>query len=133
MIEQLCLDIIVILHFIFLMFLILVPFFGSNYLLVLHAITIPFMMAHWVLNDNNCALTLMEAHIRTTMNGDIASKDDCYVHRLVAPVYDFKKNNQDSSPYIYGISIVLWSITMCRLYMNWKNGKLNSLEHFVMH
>lgn len=133
MLRQLCLEIIVLLHFIFLMFLILVPFFGSNYLLVLHAITIPFMMAHWVLNDNNCALTLLEAYIRSSINGGIMSKEDCYVHRLVAPVYDFKKNNQDSSMFIYGITLSLWFVSLYRLYTNWKNGKLDSLEHFVLY
>jgi len=123
---------IIILHFIFVLFVVLTPFIGNNYFLVLHAVIVPFVMLHWVTNDNNCALTMMEKKIRKNLYGEEPDPTDCVTYNLIAPVYDFKKNNSDMSTIIYLITISLWGYTMVRLYNNYKNGKLSKLQDLVM-
>ena len=133
MINKVILDIIVILHFILVLFVVLTPFFGSNYFLILHAIIMPFIMLHWYLNDNNCFLSLVEKHIRKSIDGKEPDPNDCITYNLIAPVYDFKKNFSEFSTFIYIITIALWFVSVYRLYKNWKAGKLNKLEHIVMY
>ena len=134
MINDTLLNLIVILHFIFVIFVIATPFFGNNYFLILHSVVVPFMMAHWYMNDNNCALTMMEKNIRKIMNnGKAPDPSDCFTYNLIAPVYDFKKNNKNFSSFIYTITISLWFYSIYRLYDNWKNGKLQRLEHLIMY
>jgi hypothetical protein len=116
---------IVALHFIFVLFVVLTPFLGINYFLLLHAITVPFVMAHWYTNNNNCALTLIEHKIRQNLYGQIPDPNDCFTYRLIAPVYDFRQNNDDMSVIIYIFTISLWIYTLIRLYKNYKDGKLS--------
>ena len=130
--NELILYIIVVLHFIFLLFVILTPFVGNNYFLLLHGIMVPFMMAHWYSNDNTCALTLMENKIRKILYGIDPDPNDCFTYNLIAPVYDFKKNNNDISSMIYIITIILWCYTVLRLYTNYKNGKLSKIQDLTM-
>ena len=130
--NELILYIIVVLHFIFLLFVILTPFVGNNYFLLLHGIMVPFMMAHWYSNDNTCALTLMENKIRKILYGIDPDPNDCFTYNLIAPVYDFKKNNNDISSMIYIITIILWGYTVLRLYTNYKNGKLSKIQDLTM-
>jgi len=108
------------------------PFVGNNYFLLLHVIIVPFMMLHWYMNDNNCALTLMEKKIRMNLYGEEPDPNDCFTYNLIAPVYDFKKNNNDMSSLIYLITICLWGFTLYRLWTNYKEGKLSKLEDIMM-
>ena len=117
-------------HFVFVMFVILTPFLGNNYFLLLHACVVPFMMLHWYTNDNNCALTLMEKKIRCNLYGTEPDPNECFTYNLIAPVYDFKKNNYDMSTIIYLITISLWGYTLLRLYSN-KDGKLSKTEDLL--
>lgn len=132
MVNEFILYLIVVLHFMFILFVVLTPFIGNNYFLILHAIVVPFMMAHWYTNDNNCALTMMEKKIRKNLYGEEPDPNDCFTYNLIAPVYDFKKNNNDMSTIIYLVTISLWVYTLLRLYTNYKQGKLSSLQDLVM-
>lgn len=123
---------IVVLHFVFVLFVVLTPFIGNNYFLILHAIIIPFVMAHWYTNDNNCALTMMEKKLRLNLYGEEPDPNDCFTYNLIAPVYDFKKNNNDLSTIIYLVTIGLWGYTILRLYTNYKEGKLSKLEDLMI-
>jgi hypothetical protein len=126
------LHLIVMMHFVFVMFVILTPFIGNNYFLLLHTMIVPFMMAHWYTNDNNCALTLMEKKIRMNLYGTEPDPNDCFTYNLIAPVYDFKKNNGDMSTIIYIATIALWGYTLIRLYTNYRDGKLSKLDDLLI-
>lgn len=130
--NELMLYLIVVLHFVFVLFVILTPFIGNNYFLLLHALIVPFMMLHWYTNDNNCGLTLMEKKIRLNLYGMEPDPNDCFTYNLIAPVYDFKKNNDDMSFIIYLITIALWGYTLLRLYSNYRDGKLSKVEDLFM-
>jgi hypothetical protein len=113
------------------MFVVITPFIGNNYFLIIHAIIVPFMMAHWYTNDNNCALTIMEKKIRKNLYGEEPNPNECFTYNLIAPIYDFKKNNHDMSTIIYIITFCLWGVSLFRLYSNYKNGKLSKLEDLM--
>lgn len=130
--NEFMLYLIIILHFVFVLFVVLTPFVGNNYFLILHAIIVPFMMAHWCTNDNNCALTMMEKKLRFNLYGEEPDPNDCFTYNLIAPVYDFKKNNNDLSSVIYLVTTALWGYTLVRLYTNYKEGKLSNLEDLML-
>ena len=56
--------IISIIHIIIIILVLTIPFTNSNYLLCLYIITIPFIILHWILNDNTCCLTIAEKYFR---------------------------------------------------------------------
>ena len=97
--------ILTILHIAFILFVILVPLTNSNYLLFTYSIFIPFMILHWILNDNTCALTYIEQYVRTKITGKPSDKKDCITYKLISPIYDFNKNYNSFSTFIYIITI----------------------------
>ena len=111
------------LHTLFVLFILLTPITNNTHLLLLHAITVPFIIAHWISNNNMCALTLLEQEIRKNIYG-ISDKQECFTCRLIEPVYDFAQNNCDSSYFIYTITISLWIVTMYKLYGQYNSGEL---------
>lgn len=130
--NELLLYLIVFLHFLFVLFVVVTPFIGNNYFLIIHALTVPFVMAHWYTNDNNCALTMMEKRIRFNLYKEEPNPNDCFTYNLIAPIYDFKKNNNDLSFIIYAVTIGLWFCTLFKLYSNYKKGKLAKLQDLMM-
>ena len=126
------LRLITLIHVIFVLFLVLTPFIGTNYLLLLEAIFIPFMMLHWIFNDNTCVLTLIESHVRKSIYGDKYKPDDCITRKLINPVYDFKKDNKSFSKTIYGVTTILWLITLAHIYYRWHSGKISNYTDFFI-
>lgn len=51
-------------HLIFIILVLIVPFSNSPYLLMMHSIFIPFMILHWVTNNDTCVLTTIEKTAR---------------------------------------------------------------------
>lgn len=123
--HQIFLYFIMFIHLIFILFVIFVPFTNSNYLLLLHSIIIPFIMLHWVTNENICALTLVEKKIRTQLYGE-DNADDCFTCRLIEPIYDFKKNYAAYTIFIYLFTTGLWLISVTKLYLKYHNGQITS-------
>ena len=131
--DKLILDIIILLHTLFVLFIIITPFIGTNYFLLMHIIVVPFMLLHWYCNDNTCCLTLMETQLRYKIYGKLPDPEDCRSYKIVAPVYDFKKNNMDIDTFLYSVSILLWSGSVYKLWKNYKNGRFSSLRDLVLH
>ena len=59
------------------------PFTNSNYILLLHSIITPFLMLHWVLNDNTCSLTLLEKYVRSKMEGEVCDDSKSFMANLI--------------------------------------------------
>jgi len=117
---------ITVLHVLVIIFVLGAPFSDSNYLLVMHLIIVPFILLHWVLNNNTCSLTVAEKFIRDTTAGDNMDKEDCFTYKFIAPIYDFNKNNNNYSSFTYILTIGLWLITVYNLLRKYKNGEINS-------
>jgi hypothetical protein len=130
MLNEVLLSIIWICHFLVVCFVVGIPLFGTYYLLFMHAILVPFMMMHWILNDNTCVLSLLELHIRKKM-GQNTDKKDCFTCQLINPVYDFTNTFEEWSRAIYVITIILWLISVYKLYDGFKRGKINNLQNLL--
>lgn len=118
--------IITFLHTCFFLALLVGPLFNSNYLLTLHALFIPFILAHWFSGDNTCAVTLTERAIRKMRKGDKYNDDDCVSCKIIEPVFDFPKYYPKYYKSIIVIGIVLWLCTMYKLYNKYKIGDIRS-------
>ncbi len=139
--KEILLNFITILHIIFVLFVVITPFTNSTYFLMLHLIIVPFVMMHWLLNDNTCVLTVVERKLRKEVqksslpNGaeqteaDInAIDEECITCKLIEPVYDFRKNYETFSKIIYAITIALWLITVFKLVGKYRSGEIGSFK-----
>lgn len=120
-----------ILHLIVIIFVLCAPFSNSNYLLLLHFIIVPFIMFHWILNNNICCLTVAEKIIRKKTIGVNIKDEDCFTYQLVAPIYDFSKNHETFSIFIYMLTISVWLISTYNLSNKLHSGKITSINDFM--
>ena len=78
------------------------PFSKWKFLRVSYVIFAPFLMLHWLLNDDTCVLTKLECAAR--------GLDDCsdsYVHRIVSPVYKISDASMRTAAWTF--TIVAWA------------------------
>lgn len=95
------------LHILFVLWVVIVPFTNNEPMLVLHLMIMPFLWFHWVLADDTCALTLMERHLRGV------SSNESFFHNLVSPVYKIQDKDLRATSWI--VSVVLWLITFSKV------------------
>lgn len=129
--SRIILWLITLLHILFILFVVIIPFTNSNYLLLLHAVTVPFMMFHWIINDNTCALTLAEHYVRKKLYGTKSKKEETFMAGLIEPIYDFKENHKNFSDIIYVITIILWLISTSKLYFKYRSGEISSFHDLM--
>ena len=126
--DKLLLKLISGIHIIFICFVIVAPFLNSNYILFIHSIIMPFIMFHWLLNNNMCALTLLETKLREKITGIVNAKKECISCKIIEPIYDFKNNYKDRAKFIYSSATILWIISIVRLYSRYKKGHIKSYK-----
>lgn len=125
--KEILLKIITLLHVMFVIFVLITPFFNSNYFLFIHFIFIPFLILHWICNDNTCVLTVVERKLRKEIYKEV-DENDCITCKLIEPVYDFRKNHKTFSVIIYGITISLWLISTIKLYSRYNSGTIKGIN-----
>jgi hypothetical protein len=121
------LKIIVLLHILLILFVVITPFLSNNYLLFMHFVFVPFMILHWIINDNTCVLTVIERKIRKDVYGE-KDDDNCFTCKLIEPVYDFRKNYKTCTILIYLVTISLWLISTGKLYYGYRTGTISSFR-----
>lgn len=94
------------LHLLLVVFIISAPFTNNEGILLMHAITIPFILLHWVTNDNTCCLTVTEAYFRKGV-----PKDELFFQKLIGPVYEPRYDIM-----IIGGMLLLLGITLFKVY-----------------
>lgn len=119
---------ITVLHLLVIIFIIGAPFSDSNYLMLMHVIVVPFILLHWVLNNNTCSLTVAEQYLRQKTTGKPVNNDECFTYKFIAPIYDFNKNHQDFSFFSYSVTIGLWAISFYKLLGKYNSGEITSLK-----
>lgn len=122
------LQIISFVHILLILFIIIIPFTNSNYLLLIHAIIVPFIVLHWLMNDNTCILTIIEKNLREQYYGVVPTKEECFTCQLIEPIYDFKNNYESMSSAIYIITIILWGISVYKLYSKYMSGEITNFD-----
>lgn len=108
------------------LFIVIVPFTSITYLLVLHAIVVPFIMLHWYFNDNTCCLTLMEQKIREKIYNEPVDRNTCFMAKLINPIYDFRGNHEQFSDIIYIGTGILWLIGIFKLIGQYDSGQIKN-------
>ena len=109
---------VMVLHVLFVVFMIYAPFSGFPQLIVLHAITTPFIMFHWLLANDTCCLTLCERWLRG------CEAEESFFHSLVSPVYMAAVpgcgpvSDAALSRWVWIVTLVLWSVSVGRLVRN---------------
>ncbi len=96
-----------VLHVLFVLWVLVTPFTDNEPMLVLHLMVMPFLWLHWAVNDDTCALTLAERHLRGV------SANDSFFHNLVSPVY--KIRDQDLRVVCWWFSVGLWLVTLSKV------------------
>ena len=115
-------NIIQIIHILVRIFIVATPFLGDEYLLSLHAITIPFVMMHWASNQTVCALTELEKFVsgkkeEDTFFGQIfvpIYKNESFVGTILKPIYTVKDKDEEKRLVWIGLTLI-WFITLYRL------------------
>lgn len=130
MMDKILLNLITLCHIVLIGCVIGIPFTSNNYLLTLHFMLTPFMMAHWYMNDHTCCLTLMEKQIRKNLNMTTNEKD-CFTCQLIEPVYDFKANNEEWATFLYVITSALWLISAYKLYSMYSRGEITTTHDLL--
>lgn len=120
-----------IIHLIVIIFVLGAPFSNSNYLILIHVIVVPFIMLHWILNNNTCCLTIAEKYIREKTSSSKINQEDCFTYQLVAPIYDFSKNHEAFSIFIYILTTCVWIISVCGLAKKISDGNITKLSDFT--
>lgn len=85
-------------------------------------------MLHWVMNENMCALTVLENNIRYQITGEYPDKGQSFIGRIIEPIYDFKKDNNNFSICIYAFMICLWLTSVGRIIYKYNTGEINSFR-----
>ena len=125
------LTLITVLHLIVIIFVLVAPFSNSNYLLTLHAIIVPFILLHWILNNNTCSLTVAEKFIRQQAYGENANESDCFSYKFIAPIYDFNKNHEAYSKFTYVLEVGLWGTSIYNLSWKYKTGEIKNVSDLM--
>ena len=97
------------LHFLLVIFILGVPFFGDAYMLSMHFLVVPFIMLHWITNQSVCALTEMEKLV-TGKTCD----EETFFGQVVGPVYKFNTVHEENT-FLWILMITLWFITVFKL------------------
>ena len=110
-------------HFLVMVFIMTVPFLGSEYWLTLHIIVIPFIMLHWMTNQTVCALTEIEKFMRgglkddETFFGQLVTpiyKSESFIGKMMAPFYKFEDEDTEKLAVWIGLTL-LWLVTLFKL------------------
>lgn len=125
--KDILLKFITLVHIMLVIFMTVTPFTNSNYFLLLHAIFVPFLILHWICNDNTCVLTIIERKLRKEIYGKV-DEEDCVTCRLIEPVYDFRKNYKSFTILIYIITILLFLISSGKLYYQYSTGQIRDFK-----
>ena len=125
MVNQLAVWMIQAIHVLLILVILIVPFTNSNYLLLLYVTMTPFLLLHWISNNDRCILTEFEKFIRGVKN--VQDEEECFTVRLINPVYNFKENHKNFSLYIYSIVIGLWLLCVFKLSFKYYHGQIQHI------
>jgi len=117
--------IIQVLHIILIALAILVPFVGNTMLRSMYFISIPFLLVHWITNNDICVLSIIERTVRGLDNSD-----DCFMCNLLSPI--FKINHLSMSAVMYVVTITLWIFNGYKLWHDkllWK--MISDIKHII--
>lgn len=107
------------LHLCLILFVVLTPFLKTPWTIaVLHATTIISLLAHWYVDQDTCALTLLESLITGEPH------NTSFMHQLVSPIY--KIQDDRIKQIVWYVTPLLGLLSLFKLWMS-KDLILNEL------
>ena len=100
-------DIILYTHVLLYIAAIVTPFIAPKEILEFYSLIIPFLFLHWSLNDDTCALTVMEQYV----SGN--EKYETFTGKLMKGIYTMPDNDYGKVSKM--LFFALWMITQYRL------------------
>ena len=98
-------------HVLFITAVLVVPFTNNIDYLQFYTVFIPFLFLHWALNDDTCALTVIEK----VVTGKTENKET-FVGRIIDPIYNMDDSNISKLNKV--VAFGLWFFVMFRLNRN---------------
>ena len=95
------------LHVALVLFMVTVPLAAHGLLLILAEAGYVLLFLHWFTNNDVCALTLLEQHLRGI------EKSSSFVQSVVGPVYGLSNTNIGRCVWV--VSVILFTIGLIRL------------------
>lgn len=105
-------DLIRLFHILIILFILIAPFTGSLYLLIVHIFLCISLFVHWYNNNDECSLSIMESRIRGLHYTESTT------HKFVSGMYNISKT--DWSNIVWILTIVLFCISIYNLYSSHK-------------
>lgn len=106
MLREVSADIIWVLHIVFTLSILIVPFTNNDYLLNLYKLFVPFLFFQWSMTNSKCFLSTIEARLRGT------KEDETFIARLIHPVYNI--NNEKMKALIHMFTLFLYLLVLYR-------------------
>lgn len=104
--------------------LLVAPFINDQYYLEFYSILIPFIFFHWSINDDTCALTILEQQVTGK------HKDETFFGRLMKGIY--KMEDTDANNFFKSTMFFLWMFVQYRLHrFDLMFGDLKSILHIL--
>jgi hypothetical protein len=97
-------------HSLIILFAIVVPFLNPDsnmlfeWLMTFHVIVMPGIIMHWLMNNDMCSLTLLEAKLTNR------PVEETFIASILHPFFHINNTN------IYLITIMLWFTSIYKLY-----------------
>ena len=117
-------NIIKLIHILIIAFVFICPFIRKCHISIdlIYLMFIPFILIHWVFNNDDCALTVLENYFRGNNIFDKNLKKN-FMYNIVHPL--FKLPILLNSQMIYVIIIILYIIKVVNICINLKNNNYN--------
>lgn len=118
-------NIVFFIHLVLVIIIIFIPFSNSNCYLLYFIIFIPFIILHWLSNNDTCVLTLLEKKLR---NANTKEKEqECFTQKIISPVFTFTNDYKKYSLLSYSILIFLWTLVFSKLLFKYTSGYINNI------
>ena len=100
-------NIIFIIHTIVFISSLVIPFSSNVKFLKMYSVIIPFVFFHWAINDDTCALTLLESQLTGV------KEKHTFFGRLMSPIYNM--DNKMAGQTVKTILFLLWLMVQLKL------------------
>ena len=105
------------LHVLLLLFVVLTPFIGTPEWILIDLMLMVSIYLHWIVNDNTCALTVLEKTLRGTPDDK-----ETFFGRLFGEMYTFGRDNKLS----WAIIVVLMLVATYR-----SKEEITNFTHYI--
>jgi hypothetical protein len=121
-------------HFLFVCFVIIVPFTNLKPLLLIHCLFVPFMLIHWGFNNDSCSLTVLEEKLTKKIYGENNYKEnECITCKIIKPIYNYINDKDKFTGLIWILALLLCLFAFFKIYyLIYFNIIRHPLEMFIL-